>query len=497
VTDGIETGTKLSKLTLSVKAIFNEQYLDDLRERTLRGLHGRFARGLHTGGRIYGYRSIPRLDPSGRLDGAGQPLVLGVDVVVAPEEACVIVQIFDWFAEGFSARAIAHRLNAQAVPFPAERTRRGPHRKGWAQSAVRVILLNEKYRGRWVFGSFFKDPVSGRRRARLRPEGEWQTSEHPERRIITDALWETAQARFATSSALHHPRQVRGRLAGRTIGSPSSRGTLFSGLLRCGCCSGGMVVVAGGRAQQNRRYGCGFHRDKGPEICSNGLTVPVVIVEGRLLAVIRERVLQPEAVQYFLTAVNGHLDRLHADHAADQDRVEAALVLVETELKHIEDAIVSGLVGETTAALLRDREGQRTVLRQQLAVVRGRPATGPMTSSSTEIRVRLTKLENLLRQDVARANGVFREMLTPITLTPVASNGNRFYRAAGEAKGAETLERLGYPQAFDFGGCGGPQPLAGKPVAGLLLRDPDLNPCFSHDHVFTKCLRTCAVDAAP
>jgi len=28
---------------------------------------------------------------------------------------------------------------------------------------------------------------------------------------------------------------------------------------------------------------------------------------------------------------------------------------------------------------------------------------------------------------------------------------------------------------------GGPQPLAGKPVAGLLLRDPDLNPCFTHE----------------
>ena len=30
-------------------------------------------------------------------------------------------------------------------------------------------------------------------------------------------------------------------------------------------------------------------------------------------------------------------------------------------------------------------------------------------------------------------------------------------------------------------GCGGTQPLAGEPVAGLLLRDPDLNPCFSHE----------------
>jgi site-specific DNA recombinase len=378
VADGIETGTKLSKLTLSVKAIFNEQYLDDLRERTLRGLHGRFARGLHTGGRIYGYRSVPRLDPSGRLDGTGQPLVLGVDLVVDPEEARVIVQIFESFAEGVSGRAIAHRLNAQAVPFPAAPTRRGPHRKGWAQSAVRVILLNDKYRGRWVFGrrSFFKDPVSGRRRARLRPESEWQAAEHLERRIIADALWETVQARFTKLAVLQHPRQARGQLAGRTAGSPSSRGALFSGLLRCGCCSGGMVIVSGGRDQGNRRYGCGFHRDKGPQICGNGLTVPVVVVEGRLLAIIRERVLQPEAVQYLQTAVNGHLDRLHADQAADQRRVEAALAQVQAELKHIEDAIVSGLVGETTAALLRDREGQRAVLRQRLAAVRGRPAAG-------------------------------------------------------------------------------------------------------------------------
>ena len=71
------------------------------------------------------------------------------------------------------------------------------------------------------------------------------------------------------------------------------------------------------------------------------------------------------------------------------------------------------------------------MLRQRLAVVRRRPAAGLVTSNPTEIRLRLAKLENLLHQDVARANAVLREMLTPITLTPVAGNGKRFYRAAG------------------------------------------------------------------
>src|SRR6267378_6877488 len=43
---------------------------------------------------------------------------------------------------------------------------------------------------------------------------------------------------------------------------------------------------------------------------------------------------------------------------------------------------------------------------------------------------------------------------------------------------------------------GGPQPLAGKQVARLLLRDRDLNACFSRDHVFTKCLSSFALTAS-
>ena len=147
VADGIETGHKLSKLVVSMKAVINELYLDDLRDRTLRGLHGRFARGLHTGGRIYGYRSVPMVDPSGRTDAMGQPLVLGMALAVEPVEARTVRHIFEWFAGGVSLRAIAHRLNAEQIPFPAEPTRRGAKRKGWASSAVRVILLNEKCGG--------------------------------------------------------------------------------------------------------------------------------------------------------------------------------------------------------------------------------------------------------------------------------------------------------------------------------------------------------------
>ena len=198
------------------------------------------------------------VDPSGRVDATGQPLILGTELVVDSDEDQFVRQIFERFAAGISMRAIAHRLNAEAVAFPAAGTRHGTKRKGWAQSAVRVILRNEKYRGQWIFGRriFFKDPVSGRRRARPRPTNEWQLSEHPDLRIIPEALWQVVQARFAQLARVHLLRQKDGRLAGRGAGSPWSRGTtLFSGLLHCQPCGGGMVVVSGGREQANRRDG--------------------------------------------------------------------------------------------------------------------------------------------------------------------------------------------------------------------------------------------------
>ena len=452
VADGIETGHKLSKLVVSMKAVINELYLDDLRDRTLRGLHGRFARGLHAGGRIYGYRAAPMVDPSGRTDATGQPLVLGTALAVERAEAQTVRQIFEWFAGGVSLRAIAHRLNAEQVPFPAEPTRRGG--KGWASSAVRVILRNEKYVGRWVYGRrmFVKDPLTGRRTARLRPSAEWQVTEHPSLRLIEPDVWQTVQAKFQRLAA-SYPRS-QGRLAGRTAGSPSGRASLFSGVLQC-VCGGTLVVVSGDPRRPERRYGCGFHREKGPRACANALTVKVDTVERRLLEAIRVKLLNPAAVSYLITAVNRHLDTFRGAEDATRRRLEQEQGQVEEELRNVERAILAGVVSETTAALVQDREAQRRVLKVRLAALDARRGTGPLPVDAATITAQLAKLNELLGRDVARANTFFRAHVAPIICAPIREGGRKFYRATVAAKGAEIIKSLGLAQPFDFGGCGG------------------------------------------
>jgi hypothetical protein len=70
---------------------------------------------------------------------------------------------------------------------------------------------------------------------------------------------------------------------------------------------------------------------------------------------------------------------------------------------------------------------------------------------------------------VEAANAFFREHVT-IRCLPVERHERRFYRASGEANGAEIIKSLGLAQAFDFGGCGGPQ----SPTSTTLTFEVDL-----------------------
>src|SRR5438045_1632072 len=111
VADGIQTSHQMAKLQITIKGLVNELYLDDLRDKTHRGLTGRALKGLSTGGRLFGYRTSRVTD--------------GAEWVVFEPEAAIVRRIFGMYADGLSLKAIAVRLNAEGLAFPAKATRRG------------------------------------------------------------------------------------------------------------------------------------------------------------------------------------------------------------------------------------------------------------------------------------------------------------------------------------------------------------------------------------
>jgi DNA invertase Pin-like site-specific DNA recombinase len=253
IADGIDTATKGSKLSFNFKAMMSDFYLEDLRDKTLRGLEGRARQGLSTGGLPFGYASQPVLDEFGKSRGSR--------IVIDEEQAEVVRRMFKMYVDGYSSADIAGALNQEHVPTPRFKSR---HRKvGWIASTVRNILENPAYMGHWSFKKrqWRKIPGTNTRRYRNRPQDEVMRSVHHDRRIVDQDIWTAVQTRRAEVKAKY--------TRGGGPGAPGKRNNYpLSGLLRCGNCGAPMVLTSGSSAGY---YVCGDAKKR--RTCNNRQSV--------------------------------------------------------------------------------------------------------------------------------------------------------------------------------------------------------------------------------
>ena len=143
VADNADTAVRGNKKARQINGLVNEWYLEDLSENIRMVFDMKRRQGQYIGSSaLYGYRKDP--DDKNRL-------------LVDPEAAAVVMQIFRWAREGMGSRAIAQRLNALGVLSPARyKARRGwgggEGGAGWSKTAVWRILRNEMYTGTMVQG---------------------------------------------------------------------------------------------------------------------------------------------------------------------------------------------------------------------------------------------------------------------------------------------------------------------------------------------------------
>ena len=152
-----------------------------------------------TGKGCYGYTYVPE---TGRH-------------VLNPEQAPIVVRIFEEFVGGKGGSRIADELNADGIPtFTGKR---------WYPATVHHVLRNETYTGHTVFGKTGARMVrrpGRKRRVRevyARPESEHIEIEGASPPIVSNKLFERAQARLDDPErhAQHKPSRtypLRGRL---------------------------------------------------------------------------------------------------------------------------------------------------------------------------------------------------------------------------------------------------------------------------------------------
>lgn len=139
-------------------------------------------------------------------------------LVVVPEEAEIVRQIFSYYLSGLGQANIAKKLKLQGVSPTSGNT--------WSRTSIRAILMNEKYTGCMILQKTYRKDF--RSKITLSNHGERRKYyvEHSHEAIIDQETFELVQAEMTRRAAAHK----------HTPGTTRSEPHLFCGILQCGLC---------------------------------------------------------------------------------------------------------------------------------------------------------------------------------------------------------------------------------------------------------------------
>jgi len=232
-------------LGIPVQGVLNERHAQDTSESVRRVFDKKRELGQHIGSfAVYGYRKNPENKNA---------------LLIDPEAAQVVSEIFAQTLRGASRGEIVRRLNAAGTPCPSAYKKlaglkyQNPHAKAqplWSAKTVTQILKNRMYTG---------DMVQGRHRVRSYkihlqdpvPEHDWIIAENTHEAIVKKDAFELVQ-----NLLLRDTRRAPGA------------GTLhlFSGFLRCGKCGGAMCRTTSGA---HVYYYCRTYKQQSKSACTS------------------------------------------------------------------------------------------------------------------------------------------------------------------------------------------------------------------------------------
>lgn len=421
VSQGFDTDAPQTQTLVTVHGLVDSLYLEELAKKTFRGVEQLAISGLHTGGRVFGYRRV-LIESKDNVDSHGRPAILGVKLEVDTEQAATIRRIFRRYAAGHSMKRIAIDLNDDGIASP--QPQKGRVARSWCPSSVHHILHNERYRGVVTWGRTKKvrSPETGKRVYHRKPESEWRRMQLQDQRIISDELWNRVRERMQIARQLYGIETLAGerrKRSGRAAGSPH----IFTGLLACSQCGGSVTIVSGGWKRRvgdgwktrGERYGCSMHAYRGNSACTNALLVDKSLLETRLLAGLQAKVLHPAVIEYTLRRFGEELERI-AKREEDSGLVRRK-VAIEKQIANCTEAIAGGQVLRSLTEKIASLERELAEVNAKLSAAKPLSVRTQMRDTRRFVKERLKNLVVTLNREPRMAREAMAKHVTKITLT--------------------------------------------------------------------------------
>ncbi len=189
--DNADTANHGNKKSRQINGLVNEWYLEDLSDNIKTVLTDHRRKGMHIGAfALYGYQKDP--EQKGHL-------------IIDPEAAAVVREVFELYASGVGRTNIARILNDKGIPNPTEyKRRKGLRYNGadrtcgtlWKYYGISDMLQNEMYIGNMVQGKY-ANPTYKSQHSKPVPREKWIRVEGTHEPIIDMNLWNRVQQRRA------------------------------------------------------------------------------------------------------------------------------------------------------------------------------------------------------------------------------------------------------------------------------------------------------------
>jgi DNA invertase Pin-like site-specific DNA recombinase len=363
----VDPGSDAHEIVMSLYGGMSKGERNRIKTRVRSAMQAQVAiEGRFQGGRPpFGYRLADAgAHPNPSKAGDGRRLHrLEPDPMTAP----VVRRIFSEFVHDKGLHAIASMLTVEGILSPsASDPGRNPHRQQngpeWRHTAVRAILKNPRYLGYEVWNRQKRHEIlldvhdvalGHHTRMRWNDEHDWvRSKEQTHEPLVSDELWDAAQAAFTQKRRAAH----RTPIAGRHY--------VLAGLVRCGACGRRME---GSWNNAKPYYRCQIHRDDPVDRAGHPPTIYM-----------KEEAILPQVDEWLAELFDD-------DHLDDTCRALADATEVDPD-----EAVRRKEMRDRIAKMDEEIEAYRTILREQPVTA---PEVGKWMAETVQDKRRL---ENLL-----------------------------------------------------------------------------------------------------
>ena len=197
------------ELLLTLLAMYAEEEARSASENQKWRIQKLYDQGKPASGRTFGYQRV------------------GDTFIIVPDEAEVIRQIFSLYLSGMGYAKIAKTLTSEKAL--------SPFQKGWSNTAVRSVLMNEKYAGDLILQKFYTEDFRTKKRRRNTGELRKVLVRNNHAPIIDRATVDAVQCEMASRG------NRQSVIMEHRIVTHDNNEKLFKSLITCGDCGSKFV----------------------------------------------------------------------------------------------------------------------------------------------------------------------------------------------------------------------------------------------------------------